>query len=330
MFSSSSQTPKISVIAIAYNLEKYIEKCINSLINQTLREIEIVIVDDGSIDATLNKINNIAKQDNRIKILSQKNQGPNTARENGLKIATGKYIQYVDGDDWLVLNACEKLYNQAEKELADVVVFHYQEIYPKQKTRNCYGYNKKLLGTNLFMAIANGNLLPSLCTKLIRRQFILDCDLEFPKNITYGEDLALSALLCLQQPKLSFVNEFLYCYYQRTGSAHYSSQGYFNDCEKIFSTIKNQIDKHSLSSDLQECFDFYCLTHLNSMHLKALKNKDTIMTQKIVQKTLDKKIVVTRNLTHKSLIHYIIFNIYNYQPKILFWINQLRILLRYH
>ena len=324
----SPKSPKVSLLVAAYNIENYIEKCLNSLVHQTLKDIEIIVVNDGSTDTTLHKIKDFANKDERIKIIDQENQGLSNVRKIGFQVAQGKYIQYVDGDDWLVLNACEKLYNQAEKELADVVVFHYQEVYSNGKKQKCWGYSKKRLDFHTFISFVKEGLFCSVCLKLLRRQFLIDCDFQFPKNITYGEDEAFSALLFLQQPNIAFINDYLYFYYKHIDSAYHNLYGYVNDCEKIFLVIKNNINKRQSSNEITEYADLYILKYLNQLHLKALYRKNQILAQKIVQKILDKKIIVVRNLTHKNIIHYVVYNVYNHQPKILFCINRLRILLK--
>ena len=91
----------VSVIVPVYNAEKYLRKCLDSLINQTLKDIEIILVDDGSIDSSLEICMDYAKNHAGIKVLTQKNQGPSVARNNALKIACGKYIGFVDSDDFV-------------------------------------------------------------------------------------------------------------------------------------------------------------------------------------------------------------------------------------
>lgn len=113
---------KVSIIVPVYNNEKYLEKCINSIVKQTLKEIEIILVDDGSTDKSLNILKNYESKDKRIKVLSQVNMGPSCARNKGLHIAKGEYVGFVDSDDWIDLDFYEKLYNAAKKYNADISV----------------------------------------------------------------------------------------------------------------------------------------------------------------------------------------------------------------
>ena len=120
----SFDKPYISVVMPVYNVEKYIADCLFSLINQTLEEIEFILVDDGSLDNSLEIINLFAKYDSRIKIIKQENAGPSKARNTGLKEAKGQYISFIDSDDWVDEDFLEKLYNSAKNNNADISICH--------------------------------------------------------------------------------------------------------------------------------------------------------------------------------------------------------------
>lgn len=112
----------VSVIVPVYNTKKYLHKCLDSLINQTLKDIEIICINDGSTDNSLKILNDYAQKDNRIKVLSQENKKQGAARNAGLEIATGEYIGYVDSDDWVDSDFYEKLYNAAKKHNFDIAL----------------------------------------------------------------------------------------------------------------------------------------------------------------------------------------------------------------
>ena len=111
---------KVSIIIPVYNVEKYLARCLETLINQTFTDIEIICIDDGSTDNSVKILDNYAAKESRIKVIHQANCGPSVARNRGMKIASGKYISFVDSDDWIDLNFIEKLYNAAEKNNADI------------------------------------------------------------------------------------------------------------------------------------------------------------------------------------------------------------------
>lgn len=113
---------KVSIIVPVYNTEKFLEKCLRSLVSQTLKEIEIICVDDGSIDNSLNIIKKFAKEDSRIKVIEQENKKQGAARNNGTKIAKGEYIGFVDSDDWVDIDYYEKMYIAAKKYDSDIAL----------------------------------------------------------------------------------------------------------------------------------------------------------------------------------------------------------------
>ena len=114
--------PKISIIVPIYNVEKYLHKCINSILNQTFTDFELILVDDGGTDNCGNIIESYAKLDNRIITIHQKNGGLSNARNSGLKIAQGEYIRFVDGDDYIPADSIEILLNEIEKNKDIVLV----------------------------------------------------------------------------------------------------------------------------------------------------------------------------------------------------------------
>ncbi len=121
-FKEAFKEPKISIIVPVFNTEKYISKCLFSLIKQTLKEIEIIIVNDGSTDGTLAVIDKFSSLDARIKIINQENQKQGAARNRGMEIALGEYIGFVDSDDWVDLDYFEKLYIAAKKHNSDIAM----------------------------------------------------------------------------------------------------------------------------------------------------------------------------------------------------------------
>jgi len=114
--------PKVSIIVPFYNTEKYIEKCLKSLMGQTLTDIEIVCINDGSKDGSLDIVKRCAASDSRIKLIEQENLKQGAARNNGTRAASGEYIGYVDSDDWVDLSYFEKLYNAAKKYNSDIAL----------------------------------------------------------------------------------------------------------------------------------------------------------------------------------------------------------------
>ena len=115
----------MDIIIPVYKVEKYLDKCMQSLINQTLKDIEIIMVDDGSPDRCPQMCDEYAKQDNRVKVIHQKNVGLGYARNSGLDVAFGEYVAFVDSDDFVDTMMFEIMYSRAKKENSDYIKIHY-------------------------------------------------------------------------------------------------------------------------------------------------------------------------------------------------------------
>ena len=126
------QEELLSVIVPIYNEEKFLPECLNSIVNQTYKNLEIIVVNDGSKDKTLDIIESIAKDDPRIIVINQENQGVSAARNNALKGVDGDFVMFVDSDDWLDLDTCEVLIKEAVKENADIVMCGYVREYKEK------------------------------------------------------------------------------------------------------------------------------------------------------------------------------------------------------
>lgn len=218
---------KISIIIPVYNTEKYIKKCIDSIINQTLKEIEIIILNDGSSDACNDIIENY--DDSRIVYINKDNEGISITRNKGIELANGEFITFVDSDDYIDITFCEKMYNKAIKDKCDVVICDYynkdDNLYTK---KSIYNFNDTKLKDN--PAIINEvNLGP--CNKIYKSTLITDNNIKFPENIKY-EDAPFVVAAISKAIKIGKVNEPLSYF-----NIHLGSQTTTRD-EKIFDIFK--------------------------------------------------------------------------------------------
>lgn len=178
---------KVSIIVPVYNVEKYLSECLDSLISQTLSDIEIICVNDGSKDSSLEILEKYAQKDKRIVVINQENSGVSTARNTGMKCANGEYIGFIDSDDWIDSDFYEKLYNSAKNNNADIAVasiIRYRKIEQKYRVK----YIKEIVFTDLQDKISACSV-PRICyvwNKLYRKELIQD-DL-FTPNV-YFEDV---------------------------------------------------------------------------------------------------------------------------------------------
>ena len=189
-----TQQPKVSVIIPVYNTAEFLPQCLDSVINQTLKDIEIICIDDGSTDNSLQILQEYAKKDDRIIVLTQENQKQGAARNKGLSIARGEYIQFVDSDDYLVKDACEKLYNKSSKLNLDMLNFegiNFDEYKQEQARGQTIYYiqpnEKKDVYYNKELDDIKGQIPISACRFFYNKKFIVDNNILFPEKV-YFED----------------------------------------------------------------------------------------------------------------------------------------------
>lgn len=209
--------PKVSVIIPVYNVEKYIRQCLDSIVNQTLKEIEIICVDDGSTDSSLDILKEYAEKDERIIILQQKNQYAGVARNNGVKIAKGKCLSFLDSDDFFELNMLEKMYTKIEEDSSDIVICGWNVYNNKTKSiiKN-HKMEKRYLDISPFNPEDVADKLFGICkpnpwTKMFNRQFFVENKLEFEDCICCNDLTCICTALCIAR-KISVVEDILIHY----------------------------------------------------------------------------------------------------------------------
>lgn len=213
----------ISIIIPAYNIENYIGRCLDGLLNQTYSNLEIIVVSDGSTDGTNDIIKQYAEQDNRIKCILKENTGVSDTRNAGLDMATGDYIGFIDGDDYMEPDMFEILLHNALKYDADISHCGYQMVFPS-KVEYYYGTDK-LYEFNQYQgieAIIKANLVePGIWNKLYKRELVEH--IRFDTRLVENEDFLYNVQAFKECKKSVFVDKPLYHYILRTNSACTSS-----------------------------------------------------------------------------------------------------------
>lgn len=212
---------KISIIVPIYNVEKYLHRCLDSLVNQTLKDIEIILINDASPDRS-----DIIMEEYRKKypdiikcIYLTENMHQGGARNKGIEIAKGKYIMFVDSDDWVDETICEKLYEKSEQGTYDIVGCDYYNVdeITGMKSWNSMYFNQQ---TGIMDDIKKASLIynyPVCWAKMIKRDLLVDNQLYFPSHMKY-EDCAIVPLYYIYAKTFNFVEEPLYYYYVREDS----------------------------------------------------------------------------------------------------------------
>lgn len=211
--------PKVSILIPAYNIGDCIERCLDSAVNQTLQDIEIIVVNDGSTDNTPEIIDSFAKKDKRIIVISQENSGLSVARNVAIKRSASKYILHLDGDDWIELNACEVLFERAEDEDADIIVFN---SFCNDENGYQFKIDKEPLvsGDNITFIknILINKIKPCVIRRFFRRSLYIDNNIWHPEDIGLGEDLTTIVPLAFYTKKIIGIDNYLYHYYSRSES----------------------------------------------------------------------------------------------------------------
>lgn len=201
---------KISIIIPVYNVEDYLGECIESVLNQTYKDIEVILIDDGSTDKSPAICDQYSKQDDRIKVFHQENRGISATRNLGLKYATGEYIGWVDSDDIIHSQMYEILINNIIKESASISCCGYKRIKEKKEAITQETNNIEIISEELAIKMIRGNITCFLWDKLFSREVFKD--IEF-LDYKAGEDfLALMEILCKKQ---KVVKTDRVCYYYR-------------------------------------------------------------------------------------------------------------------
>lgn len=209
---------KVSVIVPVYKVEKYLDKCVKSILNQTYFELEIILVDDGSPDDCGAMCDSYAEKDFRVRVIHKENGGLSDARNAGIKVATGKYLLFVDSDDWIDATLVEKTVRSAEKWNADIVLFDHMSI--EEKTGKTTVFSYPFLEDTSISADKEPGLICkvcSACNKLFNKEFWDRSDLSFPVGKHY-EDLGTIPKVMGIAKQVVYVKEVLYFYLQREGS----------------------------------------------------------------------------------------------------------------
>lgn len=234
--------PDISIIVPIYNAEKYLKECLDSLINQTKKELEFILVNDGSTDSTEEIIKSY--KDKRIKYFKNKNQGIGKTRNFGIEKSTGKYIMFLDSDDYLELDACEKLYTKASSQKLDLVICDYYKLYEDGRRENVElpSFKNTTLkeSPNLLLDI---NLAP--WNKIYKRDLIVKNNIKFVEDLKY-EDAPFVSECFDKAKKIGKVDAMLNAYI-----IHGNSETTVRD-ERIFHILKI-VDKIRLYFSKKEC-----------------------------------------------------------------------------
>lgn len=249
----------ISVVVPVYNVELYLDKCINSILVQSFENIEIILVDDGSTDDSGNICDRYVAIDNRVKVIHKDNGGLSDARNVGIRNARGEWLAFIDSDDYITSDALEQLYTAAVENDCQIGVCNMVRIYEDGEKESFYNPTEELIvleGNNRFETLNQ----PSVCNKLFKAELFKK--VHFPKG-KYYEDTFIYHKLVYQASRIVLTGLDSYYYLSRRGSIldqkKYTDR-YFDMVEAVYERVKFLLDHQIYDYGKQACLSLYAIT----------------------------------------------------------------------
>ena len=260
--------PKVTVIIPIYNVENWLRKCLNSAVAQTLKDIEVLAINDGSPDLSQEIVDEYVSKYGFVKSYIKENGGQSDARNFGLLHATGEYVVFLDGDDWLDENALETMYNMATERNSDIVICDIEEVYEDGTSVVTTEIDTNISDIQKAYMIA----MPGFCDKMFRREFLKNIEFVFPNGVFY-EDLAVYPWVASKTNKISYVHKDLYKYRIRSGSTMKQVKN-SKRLTDIF-TVFDYIDKNMNDTCFNDELEYIYIRHLlHDASLRFLDYKD--------------------------------------------------------
>lgn len=266
--------PEISIIIPIYNAEKYIERCISSILNQSFRNFELILVIDGSTDQSLSICNELSEQDNRISVIVQANGGAHSARKTGFKASTAPYITFVDADDTLPYNSLEILYSEIKKGY-DIVKGSYTTIRAEGFIYSKY-YLSEILGRDVYIKkIITNELSPFLWGGLYKKSLFNDesFDIAINNQIIVGEDWLTNIYIGKSINKCIQIEDIVYEYYVNSVSIMNTTVTSSSYMERIMKIVSGQIISEDIKLIIQQKIIFGYIYNFFIPELKFSTNR---------------------------------------------------------
>ncbi|MCM1216985.1 MAG: glycosyltransferase [Lachnospiraceae bacterium] len=260
----------ISIIVPVYNTQQYISDCLESILRQTYKNIEVIVVDDGSTDGSLEICISYSKKDSRIMVIPKVHAGLVEARKSGINKARGEYCMFVDGDDWIVENLIESILPLMEEGNVDIVNYNLSTVNGDTIEKWCYTIPDGIYGqgqlkniyTKMMFDFDNGKpgIIQSLCTKLIKRNILRESISNVDGNVTLGEDAAVVYRAMITAKKIAITNESFYFYRIHAGSMTTSkNKNIFSDISYFQQYMLKVFEGYSEEYGLNEQLRMYMM-----------------------------------------------------------------------
>lgn len=281
------QTPRVSIIVPVYNVERYLRQCLDTLVNQTYQNVEIICVDDGSTDASSEILTEYALKNSRVRVIRQKNSGLSAARNVGFSFATGEYVMYVDSDDWIDVRTCEKAVFKAEEHAADLVMWPYirefpdhsapKAIFSEEKTfhaAECRELQRRMIGL-LGTELAHPENADALCTvwgKLYLRELIAQNEIHFTdlQRIGTYEDGLFNLHYLAHVKNATYIPDYLSHYRKNSGMTSKYRKELAAQWKNLFSDMRSYIELEKCGDDFDAALNNRISLSIIGLGLNAL------------------------------------------------------------
>lgn len=300
---------KVSIIIPVYNVAPYLDACLSSCVNQTFRDIEIIVVNDGSPDTSYQIIEKYAAMDERIVVIIKENEGLIFARKSGLDIARGEYIFHLDGDDYIESNAIEVLYKEALDKDSDYVMAN--SYYVSRESKRSFLIRQEIIGLSGqdLLTFLIDNIWWDIWGRLIRKDLF---DGIVYRNVFMGEDLYLNMQIALNVKKAAVVENCLYHYVQHGGSIMAQSievtlNSYVKEIESVWSLWDIYPYEQHIKERLSDWFRGFLIYAIS-------KNKSEIRS--VLEKCYWNRKEIKAYLWKKRTSLYFLYGGYLYAPRI--------------
>ena len=318
----------VSIIITEYNSEKYIEKCLNSVLKQTYKNIEIIVINDGSMDNSLKIIEKFKNNNSNIKLFNQENKGPAVAKNIGLRYSTGNYIMFLDSDDWIEEDFVEKLMDIIEEKKANIVFFNSIEETEKGQVLGKILLDKyKDYNNNEILKMHITGTIPPGSHKIISRKAIKQANAEFTEDLKNGEELEYSIKCLNKVDRIDYMkNSFYHCVQRTNSQSRKERKSFIKNVEKLRDVLNNEriLDKYKneflLAVARFMILDAYneCLTNhfliaknnINKIIHAYVEKYDVININDFKYTTMKIKLLYKILMKREILLFFIIMRIY--------------------
>lgn len=332
---------KVSVIVPVYNTEKYLQRCVDSLLNQTYKNIEVILVNDCSSDNSFSICSHYAESDKRVKVYSnQQNCGQAISRQQGIDNSTGNWIMFLDSDDEFAFDAVEKAVMFAEKQSVNMVFSSYTVIKNGKTSIEKANINSAKYNKNEFLKMClsdiSWDLMCCIGSKIYNKQFLNTFHIKFDPAYKYNEDGAFMLSVLRNADKVGYIDAPFYHYYIRTSGSTQSSyrQNMFRYINKTDIMLKDIFDTNGLFTDKTETIWYQ--KHM-SLYLASLENEARFKSYsafKQVFRQIKSDISYSDTVKHctssGAMIHCLVISLKHNLPMLIYFALKLSILRKGH